>query len=262
MKCKNARILISAAADGELSQRESLALGEHLASCAECRREQRAVSGVRRALTAWKPSEPAESLTDAFMMRLSRERDARASGWRSLIFARLPAYGLASAVAVVILAVVYIATMKPAGQSPSVASNHPAMGGPRPAVVATAPGAPRVAVLPIPAGSETERERRHRVAYAPHTVRQRHVDRYSSGRPEATEHYAVVAIAPETADAAKAVSDSAKREAERRVAEKVAKLRTLIAEANTRIEEAIIRPDSQPSDVTTDYDSEPDGSPS
>jgi hypothetical protein len=46
------------------------------------------------------------------------------------------------------------------------------------------------------------------------------------------------------------------------MAEKAAKLKTLIAEANTTIEEAIIGRDAQSRNLTPEYDSESDESPS
>jgi hypothetical protein len=261
MKCKNAEILISAAADGELSQGETLALGEHLASCAKCRREQKTVTGLRRALTVWESSEPAESLANVFAMRLSREREAQTRGWRKWSFSNLPAYGLASAATVVILAAVFIATMRPVVQPPSVSTNRPAAEKSRPAVIATQPSVQPKRGNTIAPIVEAALDRIRRVASASQSVRPRHTGHFGLRRHEAMEHY-TVALAPGTANAAKAISDSAKQEAARRIAEKAAKLRTLIAEANTTIEEAVIGRDTQSNDVTQDYTSKSDESPS
>jgi len=270
MKCKNARILISAAADGELCQRETLALGEHLASCAECGREQRTVTGLRRALTAWEPSEPAESLTDAFMLRLSRERETASHSWRALFFSKLPAYGLASAAAAVILVGVYVATMRPVGQAPSVqppsiASNHSTAERPKPTAIATNPEAgltPEAAgVQQAPPRVRRQPERGHWMAYVSHRERRHHVERWATPKSEQPKRYVVAALDPTTADAARAIADSANRDGRHKVAEEVANLRDCLAKANTKVEEAITEPGARSHTVPGDYDSGSNESP-
>jgi hypothetical protein len=253
MKCKNAKILISAAADGELSQRESLALDEHLASCAECRREQKAVRGVRRALTTWEPSEPAESLTDAFMLRLSREREAEAHSWRTLFFSRLPATGLASAATFVILVAVYVATIKPGSQAPSIQP-------PSVAIKESAPEKPKIATLPdvrptptvaVAPTAPARIQRSRWMAYVPHRVRRHRIER-DYAKPEQP---VVVACSPAVARAASAVAESFKRDKEREVAEQMAKIGTMMARDSAKIEEGITRPGVRSNRPSGNYDS-------
>lgn len=255
MKCKNARILISAAADGELSQRESLALDEHLASCADCRRERKAVGGLRRAMTAWEPAEPAESLTDAFMLRLSREREAEAHSWHTLFLARLPAYGMASAAAVVILAAVYIATMKPslapANRHPDVAVNQQAPEKPRNNVIATAPQPEQQGPVARVAEEILPKQLRHDImAYIPRHTRRHRIPRWNYAEPALSEQPIVVAMDP-TVKVAKDIAESLRRDKEReKIGEQAIKIAAQLTEYNTKIEEGVTKPGTHPNDTT------------
>lgn len=73
MKCKNAKILISASMDGELSQREERRLREHVCRCAECAREQAQVSNLRDVMAVWADEDPSEWLAQNFACRLEDE---------------------------------------------------------------------------------------------------------------------------------------------------------------------------------------------
>jgi len=73
MKCKNAKILISASMDGELSQREERRLREHVCRCAECAGEQAQVSNLRDVMAVWADEDPSEWLAQNFACRLEDE---------------------------------------------------------------------------------------------------------------------------------------------------------------------------------------------
>lgn len=70
MNCKNAKILISADLDGELSERETVALDGHLMSCAACAREREKLSAVSAAMRVWEDREPSEWLAQSFAYKL------------------------------------------------------------------------------------------------------------------------------------------------------------------------------------------------
>ena len=73
MRCKNARILISASMDGELNQREERRLRMHVRKCAECAREQAEVSNLRDVMAVWTDEEPSAWLAESFAYRLQDE---------------------------------------------------------------------------------------------------------------------------------------------------------------------------------------------
>ncbi len=73
MNCKNAKILISASVDGELSQREQRRLQEHVCRCAECATEQAQVSNLRDVMAVWADEEPSDWLAQNFACRLEDE---------------------------------------------------------------------------------------------------------------------------------------------------------------------------------------------
>lgn len=77
MRCKNAKILISASMDGELSQREERVLQRHVHRCAECAREQAEVSNLRDVMSAWTDEEPSEWLAESFAYKLNDEMERR-----------------------------------------------------------------------------------------------------------------------------------------------------------------------------------------
>jgi len=77
MKCKNARILISALVDGELSQREERDLRRHLRKCSECAREHAEVSNLRDVMAVWTDEEPSDWLAQNFAYRLRDEMERK-----------------------------------------------------------------------------------------------------------------------------------------------------------------------------------------
>ncbi|MDO8588697.1 MAG: zf-HC2 domain-containing protein [Armatimonadota bacterium] len=241
MKCSNAKILISAAADGELTERERLALDEHLAECVDCRRERSSVGALRRTLAVWEAEEPAESLANAFALRLKREQEQRTKGWRSLLLPRLPAFGLASAAAAAVLVLAYAAVQPryegPAPRRPALVKSVPGPDAPQPPRMAAMPAPETPPVAAVMAASS-----KPAAVTAPRAPRKARPFRIA-GRRHPARAPAVIALAPATVDAAKALAESARLEAVRRVTEKAARLRSLIAEADITIESALLRSD-------------------
>jgi len=83
MKCKKAKILVSASLDGELSRREQIALQRHLSTCAGCAEEKAKLSALRDAMPLWADEEPSERLAESFARRLQqlqREKPVRRGG--------------------------------------------------------------------------------------------------------------------------------------------------------------------------------------
>ena len=72
MRCKKAKILISAALDGELSAKEGLALERHMCLCAECAREKTELAGLRATMSSWSDESPSERLAGRFALGLQR----------------------------------------------------------------------------------------------------------------------------------------------------------------------------------------------
>jgi len=83
MKCKKAKILVSASLDGELSRREQIALQRHLSTCAGCAEEKARLSALRDAMSLWADEEPSERLAESFargLQDLQREKLVRRGG--------------------------------------------------------------------------------------------------------------------------------------------------------------------------------------
>ena len=235
MKCKKIGILISAAMDGEITQREALEMEAHLARCRECRRERDSLAGVRKTLAAWETPEPAEALADSFAARLRREQDARAKGARVLIFPRLGTFGWASAAGVALLAAAYVGTLR-APETPRPVK--------RPAVVVERPARIKQEVTPKP-------PERINVAVTPEP-------------PRPTHRHRAVRIRRARIAAAPAEDRISTLEAERKVTEKAARLRTLIAAADYAVERALISPTNdleEETDTISDYDTNTSSSP-
>jgi len=70
MRCKKARILVSASLDGELSRREQSALQRHLSACAGCAEESARFSALRDTISLWTDEEPSERLAESFAHKL------------------------------------------------------------------------------------------------------------------------------------------------------------------------------------------------
>lgn len=83
MRCKSARILLSASLDGELSLRERSALDRHLVSCVSCSQEMEKLAKVREIMSGWADEEPSPWLAANFaekLARLQQEKTASKSG--------------------------------------------------------------------------------------------------------------------------------------------------------------------------------------
>lgn len=72
MRCKSAKILLSASLDAELSQRERLALDRHLASCESCSLELKNLARIRDIMSVWTDEEPSAWLAANFAEKLAR----------------------------------------------------------------------------------------------------------------------------------------------------------------------------------------------
>lgn len=88
MRCKSAKILLSASLDGELSSRERSALDRHLASCVSCSQEMKSLARVREIMSCWADEEPSSWLAANFAEKLARlqhektvSKPSRLSGW-------------------------------------------------------------------------------------------------------------------------------------------------------------------------------------
>ncbi|MDO8682964.1 MAG: zf-HC2 domain-containing protein [Armatimonadota bacterium] len=253
MKCKNAKLIISAAIDGEIAERETTALNAHLAGCVECRSERASLNTLRRTLTVWEAQEPAESLADAFAARLRRERETRARGWRALIFPRVQAFGFASVAAAVIIVALFIGTAHYKPQAPivkdnktNIVKNDAGQHEQADSQIAVVPApvreaASEQAVQPVVNQNKPFKPERTRIA-----TRVAKAIIYKSPRRRSTK--AIVALAPEATEAAEKLAKSAKLEAEKKITEKALRLKTLLAEANYSIDRAIISPASEVSD--------------
>lgn len=75
MKCNKAKILLSAALDGELSRGEALALERHLAACNACAVEKAEYSALRETMVLWADEEPSAWLAENFAYKLSQLRE-------------------------------------------------------------------------------------------------------------------------------------------------------------------------------------------
>ena len=255
MNCNKARLAITAEIDGEITATEMAALRAHLAACPECRGERDSLRALRQTLAVWDRPEPSDTIGEAFARRLHREQESRERGWRALPL-RMPVYVLAPAAAAAIMILVYIGL----AQKPPAVDTKPA-----PQVVRqlpepfktpeTTPAEEKAATTAVPTPrpapavktlAVTVRHRTfvvHRPAAAEHT------------RPDSNSGAAVVAFAPGAMDEAGTI---ARLEAEDRIAERVARLRTLMAEANDTIEGALISPASDESASSATFESEPD----
>lgn len=83
MNCKRIRLLISAAVDGELSEREHAILDKHLASCESCRAQQIGFTELREALALWPDEEPSPWLVENFAYKLAQQKEAEVQQPRS-----------------------------------------------------------------------------------------------------------------------------------------------------------------------------------
>lgn len=102
MRCKKAKIMISAALDGELRQRERLVLERHLASCETCAVEKAELSALRDTMLLWADETPSEWLAESFAHKLRQLREQPARERRPRWVFGTAAAGLATATLVLI----------------------------------------------------------------------------------------------------------------------------------------------------------------
>lgn len=106
--CAWAREELSARLDGEASPADAAALEDHLAGCASCRRHERELEDVRRALRV-QPADEVPDLAPAIMRSIARSEPPRLP-WRSRV--RAATVGAAAAAAIL------LGASLPWGQSP------------------------------------------------------------------------------------------------------------------------------------------------
>lgn len=77
MRCKRARIMISASIDGGLSRREESAVERHLSRCAACAREKAELTHLQDAMALWADEEPSAWLAENFAHRMKAQQEKR-----------------------------------------------------------------------------------------------------------------------------------------------------------------------------------------
>ena len=129
MKCARARILISAAQDGELSPKEQAVLDRHVSQCAECAREKAAVAELHGSMAMWTDAEPSEWLAQSFSYKLGQlmdeKRTAQAAPRRRFgIFAPVAGFAAVALLIVMLLHNRAPIPTTPPKQSRVVATGH------------------------------------------------------------------------------------------------------------------------------------------
>ena len=76
MKCKDAKVLLSAAIDDELTQGEQLALEQHVSSCAGCAKEKSDFARLKDTMPLWADAEPSPWLAEKFAYKLAELQEA------------------------------------------------------------------------------------------------------------------------------------------------------------------------------------------
>ena len=71
MKCKEAKILLSASIDGELTPSEELVLEQHVSSCAMCAKDKAEFMRVSEVMPLWADAEPSPWLAEKFACKLA-----------------------------------------------------------------------------------------------------------------------------------------------------------------------------------------------
>ena len=124
MKCKEARILLSAGVDGELTQSEELALEQHVTSCAGCAKDKAEFAGLSGAMPLWADAEPSPWLAEKFAYKLAELREAgteRAPGKR-LRWGTLSAATAGVAAAVLVIGLLIHGNVPPAPMQATIKS--------------------------------------------------------------------------------------------------------------------------------------------
>ena len=157
MRCKKARILLSALLDGELTRSEELALERHMSACAVCAREKAQLSALRDSMTLWADGEPSAWLAENFAHKLRRLAEEGAAARPAAIRARRRTFGTAAAGFAAVLVAIGLLLHSQIWQ-PAVrdVAQHPALTGPSapphgaPTEAAKPSGAPApIKVMPV-----------------------------------------------------------------------------------------------------------------
>lgn len=163
MKCNEAKILLSAELDGELSPSEELALTGHLAKCAACAQEKASLSSLRGTMSLWADEEPSEWLAQSFSYKLKDLMgECKAEAPKTAPRRRWGILGPATAGLLTALFLVIVLLHN----QPQPTTGHPGVGPKAPVVASTHPtkashsiphSAPIVATLPHTASGAIKR---------------------------------------------------------------------------------------------------------
>ncbi|MCX7804602.1 MAG: zf-HC2 domain-containing protein [Planctomycetota bacterium] len=77
LTCENVHDMLSAYNDGELSDEEMRAVGEHLSSCVACGAESTRIANLKRLMKYWEGIEPSPSFREKVVERTKREIEGR-----------------------------------------------------------------------------------------------------------------------------------------------------------------------------------------
>lgn len=142
MRCKKARIMLSAALDGELLRRQQAALERHISSCEACAGERASLSALRDTMALWADEAPSEWLAEAFARKLRQLQEqpirVRRSRW---------VLGTASAgLATVMIALVFLLHSQIQPPAPINAPEHVAVVN----QPVEQPASPKIVIKPVP----------------------------------------------------------------------------------------------------------------
>jgi predicted anti-sigma-YlaC factor YlaD len=242
-RSKNASILISVALDEDLNERDSAALQAHLQDCAECRRERNSLKALRGSLGVWSTEEPAESLADAFSARLRAERESREARRRVFAFPRIPAWSFAPIAVAALVMAVYFANVLP-----NSGARHTEVAVNRPNIKERQPAPVKIFAIPKVKTASTEK-----VAVMPGTrvrMASANIGRRSwVTKPSVMRNVRPIYERPAreinvSVSMASALVASARATPEAELAERVAKMKTMMASAMLNTERAIMIPAS------------------
>ncbi len=119
MQCEQIRTKLADYAVGLLDERERKAVAEHLAQCASCTAELRALERVDRLLRAVEPEEPPAYLWQSIRARIEAEpQQTRAPFWQGWCTIPRLAIGGAAAAAVLVALVYFGVPRSPEEQTP------------------------------------------------------------------------------------------------------------------------------------------------
>ena len=127
MKCKEAKILLSAGVDGELTPSEELALERHVTSCAGCAKDKVEFARLSGAMPLWADAEPSPWLAEKFAYKLAELQEyqtERAPGKR-LRWVTLSAATAGLTAAVLVIGLLIHSNVPPAKEAPMQATVKP-----------------------------------------------------------------------------------------------------------------------------------------